>query len=75
MFLIVLFSVLLLMTRMLFDKIKVHVLQTCFFISDCTNSFACKNGKATIPIIDKCNGDEDCDDGSDEEGCGKKRRC
>ena len=41
-----------------------------FSISVCKNTFHCKDGEKFIRIMDKCDGNEDCGDGSDEEGCG-----
>ena len=33
--------------------------------------FACFSGYECIPASEVCNNESDCDDGSDEDGCGK----
>lgn len=39
--------------------------------SNCdSNEFSCKNGNC-IPKLQRCNGNNDCSDNSDEEECGK----
>ncbi|XP_038659845.1 complement component C6-like [Scyliorhinus canicula] len=40
--------------------------------TDCANKFLCQNGYC-IEWRLKCNGENNCADGSDEEGCGKKK--
>lgn len=35
-----------------------------------TNQFVCKNGNC-VPTSSRCNENNDCGDGSDEESCGK----
>ena len=37
---------------------------------NCVNGFACSDGIQCIPSYYKCDEGEDCDDGSDELGCG-----
>uniref|UniRef100_A0A8B9TH92 Very low-density lipoprotein receptor n=1 Tax=Anas platyrhynchos TaxID=8839 RepID=A0A8B9TH92_ANAPL len=36
------------------------------------SQFPCSNGEHCIPLLWKCDGDEDCSDGSDESACVKK---
>ena len=37
---------------------------------DCRSGYGCKNGGCTVFVTDRCNGVNDCLDGSDEDNCG-----
>lgn len=36
----------------------------------CPNKLPCQDSKFCIPVTEKCDGKPDCEDSSDEEGCG-----
>lgn len=47
-----------------------------FFLLECTeDEFQCVSDKTCIPLSYKCNGNSECDDNSDEEGCPPLARC
>jgi hypothetical protein len=51
----------------LYNEERVHEFTIC--VTACLETFVCEDGSVAIPQAWVCDAEEDCADGSDEEGC------
>ncbi|XP_069740144.1 complement component C6 isoform X2 [Narcine bancroftii] len=58
-------------TKMTDDRVCLPTTLCNIQQTECVNKFRCQNGRC-IPEALECNGEHDCGDGSDEEGCPKR---